>query len=110
MQAYDWPGNVRELENAVERAVIISDREVIDVDDLPARLTDPPQERLGALREEGATPTLETIEKAYINWVLDQTGGVKTRAAEILGIDPSTLHRKMDRYGMREGAEEDGES
>ncbi|MFO7768700.1 MAG: sigma-54 dependent transcriptional regulator [bacterium] len=109
MQGYEWPGNVRELENAVERAVIISDKEVIGAEDLPARLTRPPEERLGALKRETVTPTLETIEKAYIKWVLDQSGGVKTRAAETLGIDPSTLHRKMDRYGLREGTDEDEE-
>jgi len=110
MQDHEWPGNVRELENAVERAVIISEGEAIQADDLPARLTEPPEERLGALSEERLTPPLEAIERAYIKWVLDQSGGVKTRAAEALGIDPSTLHRKMDRYGMREGADGDEET
>jgi DNA-binding NtrC family response regulator len=48
--------------------------------------------------------------RAYIDWVLKQTGGVKKAAAEILGIDPSTLHRKMDKYGLREEKEaESGE-
>ena len=44
-------------------------------------------------------PTLDTIEKAYIMWVLQSEQGNKTRAAETLGIDPSTLHRKLARYG-----------
>ena len=45
-------------------------------------------------------PTLETIERAYIAWVLQNEAGHKTRAAEVLGIDPSTLHRKLARYGL----------
>ena len=43
-------------------------------------------------------PTLEVIERAYIMWVLQSEGGNKTRAAEVLGIDPSTLYRKLRRY------------
>jgi two-component system response regulator HydG len=43
-------------------------------------------------------PTLDAIERAYILWVLQAEGGNKTRAAEVLGIDPSTLHRKLARY------------
>lgn len=101
LQEYDWPGNVRELENAIERAVIMTNRKQIGPNALPAGLVAQPAERLGALPEQGTPPTLATIEKAYISWVLQQTGGVKTAAAEILGIDPSTLHRKMDKYGMR---------
>jgi two-component system response regulator HydG len=45
-------------------------------------------------------PTLETIERAYIMWVLQSEGGNKTRAADVLGIDPSTLYRKLSRYGV----------
>jgi two-component system response regulator HydG len=47
-----------------------------------------------------SNPTLETIERAYILWVLNSEAGNKTRAAEVLGIDPSTLHRKLARYGV----------
>jgi two-component system response regulator HydG len=46
-----------------------------------------------------ANPTLEVVERADIMWVLDAEGGNKTRAAEVLGIDPSTLYRKLSRYG-----------
>jgi two-component system response regulator HydG len=45
-----------------------------------------------------ANPTLEVVEQAYITWVLQTEGGNKTRAAEVLGIDPSTLYRKLSRY------------
>jgi two-component system response regulator HydG len=47
-------------------------------------------------------PTLEVIERAYIRWVLEAEGGNKSRAAEVLGIDPSTLYRKISRYGLGE--------
>jgi two-component system response regulator HydG len=46
-----------------------------------------------------SSPTLDTVERAYIQFVLNSEGGNKTRAAEVLGIDPSTLHRKLARYG-----------
>jgi two-component system response regulator HydG len=97
--AYDWPGNARELENALERAVLLTPGEVIEASALPARITERRGEPLIS-EKPPATPTLEVIERAYIQWVLQNEGGNKTRAAEILGIDPSTLHRKLARYGV----------
>jgi DNA-binding NtrC family response regulator len=95
---YSWPGNVRELENALERAWILSEGAVIEPSALPERITSHTPERLV---EERATPnpSLDAIERAYILWVLQSEGGNKTRAAETLGIDPSTLHRKLQRFG-----------
>jgi len=98
VQAYNWPGNVRELENALERAVILSDSDVIPPSALPERVTTLTPSRLVEDRPT-PNPTLETIERAYILWVLNSEGGNKTRAAETLGIDPSTLHRKLSRFG-----------
>jgi two-component system response regulator HydG len=100
--AHTWPGNVRELENVVERAVIMSEDDPIGPEALAEGIGAPAAHPLGGLPEAGTPPTLETIERAYIAYVLEQTGGVKTAAAEVLGIDPSTLHRKIDRYGLRE--------
>jgi two-component system response regulator HydG len=98
---YDWPGNVRELENALERAAVLTAGPVIDVSALPDRVVEPRPPRIVA--EGSATnPTLEAIERAYIQWVLHAEGGNKTRAAEVLGIDPSTLYRKITRYGLSE--------
>jgi two-component system response regulator HydG len=99
LQRYDWPGNTRELENALERAAVLTRGEVIGVDALPARIT---QEQAAPLVSEHppANPTLEVIERAYILWVLQSEGGNKARAAEVLGIDPSTLYRKLNRYGI----------
>ncbi len=99
LQAYDWPGNVRELENALERAVILARGDTIDVSALPDALTARRSEPLVGAKEL-PNPTLEVIERAYIAWVLQSSGGQKTRAAEVLGIDPSTLHRKLGRYGL----------
>jgi len=98
LQHYPWPGNVRELENALERAVILSG-EAIDVRALPERITSRKAEPLVADRAP-INPTLEAIERAYILWVLQSEGGNKTRTAEMLGIDPSTLYRKLARYGL----------
>jgi two-component system response regulator HydG len=98
LQAYQWPGNVRELENALERAVILSPDEIISPDALPERITARRAEPLVSERTP-TTPTLEAIERAYIEWVLQNEGGNKSRAADMLGIDPSTLYRKLARYG-----------
>ena len=95
--AYDWPGNVRELENALERAVVLSKGDTIDLGALPEKLSERRAEPLVAERLH-ANPTLDVIERAYITWVLQSEGGNKTRAAEVLGIDPSTLYRKLSRY------------
>ena len=99
MQEYQWPGNVRELENALERAVILSPGDTIALDVLPERVTQRKSEPLVSGRTP-ANPTLEAIERAYIMWVLQSEGGNKTRAADVLGIDPSTLYRKLSRYGV----------
>ncbi|MDB4882931.1 MAG: hypothetical protein JWL95_1697 [Gemmatimonadetes bacterium] len=99
MVNYSWPGNVRELENALERAVILTPGEQIGPGSLPERVTARVSEPLVADRAP-ANPTLEAVERAYIMWVLQSEGGNKSRTAEVLGIDPSTLYRKLSRYGV----------
>lgn len=101
LQAYDWPGNVRELENALERAAVLSTGGEIASSALPGRLTSEAVRPLVSDRMP-ANPPLEVIERAYIHWVLQAENGNKTRAAEVLGIDPSTLYRKLMRYGIGE--------
>jgi len=97
IMAYDWPGNVRELENALERAVTLTKGDVIPRSAIPDRISERKAEPLVAERPH-KNPSLDVIEQAYITWVLQSEGGNKTRAAEVLGIDPSTLYRKLSRY------------
>jgi len=87
-----WPGNVRELANAIERAVVFGTDEVLSPEHLSSVPSGGPQALSWPLRS--TTPgTLRRLSQAYTEWVLTQTGGDKPRAAEILGIDLSTLYR-----------------
>ncbi|MEP6494122.1 MAG: sigma-54 dependent transcriptional regulator [bacterium] len=99
LSEYAWPGNVRELENALERAIILTPGDEIGADALPERVTERRTEPLISTRTP-PNPTLEAVERAYIMWVLQSEGGNKSRTAEALGIDPSTLYRKLSRYGV----------
>ncbi|NOY88577.1 MAG: sigma-54-dependent Fis family transcriptional regulator [FCB group bacterium] len=98
LKNYNWPGNVRELENTIERAVLLGKSDTLEVFDFPEKINK--QEKVLVDETEPANPTLESIEKAYIHYVMSQTGGKKTAAAKILGIDPSTLYRKLERYKL----------
>lgn len=91
LRSYNWPGNVRELENVVQRLVVMTDGDVIEVPDLPDLC------RFSALRERGLTRTLAEVEAEYIRNVLASVDGNKTRAAELLGIDRKTLREKLRR-------------
>ncbi|NIM99710.1 MAG: response regulator [candidate division Zixibacteria bacterium] len=94
-----WPGNVRELENAIEHAVLLSKGNQITTEDLPRKIKE--GKEIDLVTEAHPTaPTMEIIEKAYILWVLNQTGWQKSKAASILGIDSSTLYRKIEKYRL----------
>jgi len=97
--AYDWPGNVRELENALERAVVVASGSEILVEHLPEVVRATNAKPL-VTNEPPPNPSMEVIERAYIEFVLTAEGGNKSKAAEVLGIDPSTLYRKLNRYGI----------
>jgi DNA-binding NtrC family response regulator len=99
LKEYHWPGNVRELENVIERAVVLSAGATIKPEALPPRLREAPAEPLVQDRP-AANPALDIVERAYIEHVLRAESGNKTRAAEVLGIDPSTLYRKIKRYDL----------
>ena len=102
LQRYRWPGNVRELKNVIERAVVLARTDSIDVTDL----------MLSNLATAGDTAeivsplsgyeptTLDEVERRHILATLQNTGGNKSRAAKILGIERSTLDRKIRRYEM----------
>lgn len=95
---YGWPGNVRELEHTLDAAMALSmGEEAMDLEHLPERVRQLSIEH--PVSDHAAHhPTLAALEQAYICWILDQVGGNRSRAARILGIDPSTLHRKIIRY------------
>ena len=106
LSTYGWPGNVRELENTVERAVLLTKGNTLTVKSFPENMVMSKPLAL-VTQAEPQTPTLESIEKAYIHWVLKQSGGNKTKAARTLGIDASTLHRKLGRYSLEPAGKED---
>jgi len=91
---YSWPGNVRELENAIERAMNLSQQEVILPEDLPKSLDQNTDEKLFEKAIEQKL-TLEQLEKEYIKRVLMEAEGNKSKAAERLGLDRKTLYRKL---------------
>jgi DNA-binding NtrC family response regulator len=98
MMNYDFPGNVRELENIIERGVALTNTNVIELSHLPEDLK---QLNIMTLRKkEGTIPSLEEQEETYIKWVLKETDGNKTLAAQILGIDRVSLWRKLKKYGL----------
>jgi DNA-binding NtrC family response regulator len=101
---YHWPGNVRELENTIEHATAVCTDHMITINDLPQRII----ERAGQVTSSSARateawisliedrPTLEELDRRYIHLILAETGGNKSRAAEILGIDRRTIYRYLN--------------
>ncbi|MBN1433112.1 sigma-54-dependent Fis family transcriptional regulator [Candidatus Fermentibacterales bacterium] len=122
--AYDWPGNVRELENLLERLCVMSRGEPISLDLLPdqfgraggaetaaAPAIEIPPAGEDAAGSGGSPATLKDVEKAYTYYVLEhRAGGQKKLAAELLGINESTLHRRLQRYEEEEEEPRRGES
>ncbi len=94
LAGYAWPGNIRELMNAVERAVALSTGEIL-VEHLPEKIR---VSRAATNDPDGAVITLDELERRHILSVLARTDGNKSRAADLLGIDLSTLYRKLRRY------------
>lgn len=91
---YHWPGNVRELENVMERAVILANKEIIGLDDLPSHFRD-------TLPQKELPPSMEEVEKKLILDALQATRGNQSKASQILGIHRNTLRRKLKKYGLK---------
>jgi transcriptional regulator with PAS, ATPase and Fis domain len=91
LRKYHWPGNVRELENIVQRLIVMTDRDVVDVPDLPSLM------RFSARQSVIPNRTLAEVEAEYIRNVLLSVNDNKTRAAKILGIDRKTLREKLQK-------------
>ena len=96
LQGYAWPGNIRELRNTVERAMILTDGDVIDEEHLPPDMR-PTRPEAAVLRVPLGIQ-LREVEKEYILSSLQKNGGNKARTAEILGISEKTLYNKLNRY------------
>jgi DNA-binding NtrC family response regulator len=101
LMEYDWPGNVRELKNVLERALIFTDTDQIDVEALPEELFRKPSRgktQRGA--SESSTRSLDDVEKAHILETLRRLGGNKLLTAQQLDIATTTLYRKLKQYGI----------
>jgi DNA-binding NtrC family response regulator len=96
LRRYRWPGNVRELRNLIERLLLISDNELVTLDDLPSDLIDGPV----ASRREVACTSMGDAERDAIVRAVDHEHGNLAAAARRLGVSRSTIYRKMSRYGL----------
>jgi len=97
LQEYSWPGNVRELRNVMERAVLLSTDAYVRAGDLPLAGVAP----AALSRADAALVPLEDVERSHIESVLHKVHWHQGRAADILGISPKTLYRKIREYGFR---------
>ena len=100
--AYHWPGNVRELMNVLERGIALCQGELISDEDLPPHVREKrPADFLGAA--VARRMSLAELEREFIEAVLADEAGNKTRAAQRLGLDRKTLYRKLDEYAKGDG-------
>ncbi|GAA5522674.1 sigma-54 dependent transcriptional regulator [Aliifodinibius salicampi] len=102
MMTYQWRGQVRELENIIERAVLLSDNDYLQLEDLPVAIrksVDSSEVNI-TMDSESLDEAVKVFEKHHIQSMLKRTEGNKSEAARLLGIDPSTLYRKMERLGL----------
>ena len=107
LEAYSWPGNVRELENVIERAIAFHQGDTITLENLPLKVRTPNAEQKKAVPQPDdlsayfeAMPTIDEVERRYLIHVLEATGGNRTLAAKILGINRKTLYRMAERYQL----------
>jgi len=102
LRSYDWPGNIRELEHTIERAVLLGKGALIGVEDLPAHLVARGESAIVLAQALARQFTLRDLEREYIGKVLETTHGNKTEAARILGVDRTTLYRKLEEYKFKD--------
>lgn len=103
LEAYDWPGNVRELQNVIERLVVLSEGDTIQLEHVPSHLfSRGGRELQKVIKIEGIVPLLharEYVERELIKRALSYSNSIR-EAAELLGIDHSTCVRKIQKYGL----------
>ena len=95
---YPWPGNIRELRNCIERMVVLSHENHLDINDVPRNIRDASGGANTMIQVNG--DTIDDHEKALILKTLDECGGNRTLAAKKLGISRRTLYRRLDEYNM----------
>ncbi|MCK5336767.1 MAG: Fis family transcriptional regulator, partial [Gammaproteobacteria bacterium] len=100
MLNYPWPGNVRELENAVEHGIICSRGDSVGPESLPQHIQEFAQHCKTTGTVDSVDLVNERIQRSQIESALRETNGNKAKAAEILGVDRSTLWRRMQRHGI----------
>ena len=102
LKSHTWPGNIRELEHTIERAVLLGKGGAIRVDDLPAPVTARAESAFVLDQAVARQLTLHDLERDYIGRVLQNAQGNKTEAARILGVDRTTLYRKLEEYKLKD--------
>lgn len=100
MQRYDWRGNVRELQNVVERAVLLGRGPKVTLEDLPGQLLSPGSQSFEPLTGKALKDAMEAPERAIIREVLEAHNWNRNQSAEALGINRTTLYKKMKRLGL----------
>jgi len=100
-----WPGNVRELENAVQQAMVFAEGERIRAEELPAALRDAPAGLPVPSGDRPLPDILDDLEKQLVASAMSRARGVKAEAARLLGIKPSALYYKLDKYGLGTGSD-----
>ncbi len=104
LASYPWPGNARELRSAVERAATLAEGDVLPVESLPERVRHGGLLRTTVAEAAVRQLSMAEVERAYILEILRVTGGNRSRAAEILGLDRKTLYRKLQEYASEADA------
>jgi two-component system response regulator PilR (NtrC family) len=108
LERYHWPGNIRELENIIERAIVLGSGDVLSVDGLPPDLSRPngTNELAADIPASGVDldALLDRIEQRYVESALERTGGVQTRAAELLGLSFRQFRYKLQKHSPKLGA------
>lgn len=105
LKGYDWPGNVRELKNVIERAMILSEGDILLMDDLPIEILGqaPKQDgEIEGIRIPQKGISLEKVEKALVRQALKMTNGNQTQAAKLLDISRDALRYRMQKFGLLE--------